>query len=90
MNPCSWIRRPTIVKELTKQNYRSNKSPTKISADPVAEIDKLILKSQWKFKEPKIDKTVLWMNNREFPGNPVVRPLHFHCLEPKFNPWSEN
>ena len=43
--PCSWIRRPTI-EELTKQIYRFNTSPTKISADPVAEIDKLILKSQ--------------------------------------------
>ena len=88
--PCSWIRRPTIVMELTKQIYRFNTSPTKTPADPVAEIDKLVLNSQWKFKEPKTEKTVLWMNNREFPGSPVVRTLHFHSLEPKFNPWSEN
>ena len=59
MNPCSWIRRPTIVKELTKQIYRSTTSPTKISADPVAEIDKLISKLIWKCKRPRMAKTAL-------------------------------
>ena len=23
----------------------------------------------------------------EFPGGPVVRPRHFHCHGPGFNPW---
>ena len=44
--PC--IGKVNIIKMaiIPKQIYRFNKSPTKISADPVAEMDKLILKSQ--------------------------------------------
>ena len=28
--------------------------------------------------------------NREFPGGPMVRTLHFHCQRPGFSPWSGN
>ena len=24
----------------------------------------------------------------DFPGSPVVKTLHFHCWEPRFDPWS--
>ena len=27
---------------------------------------------------------------KEFPGSPVVKTLHSHCLGPGFNPWSGN
>lgn len=33
---------------------------------------------------------VLKTYRREFPGGLVVKTLHFHCIEPKFNPWLEN
>ena len=29
-------------------------------------------------------------HNRHFPGSPVVRTLHLHYREPRFNPWPEN
>ena len=57
--PCSWIRRPTIVMELTKQIYRFNTSPTKTPADPVAEIDKLVLRYIWKCQGPRAVRITL-------------------------------
>ena len=33
---------------------------------------------------------VIRVAHREFPGSPVVRALHFHCREHRFNPWSGN
>ena len=38
--------------------YRFNTIPIKIPADFFAEIDKLILKFMWKYKEPRV-KTIL-------------------------------
>ena len=29
-------------------------------------------------------------NNRDFPGNPVVKTPYFHCQGPRYNPWSGN
>ena len=29
-------------------------------------------------------------NNRDFPGNPVVKTTYFHCQGPRYNPWSGN
>ena len=42
--------------------------------------------------EEKIDKLdcIKIKNFWEFPGGPVVRTRHFHCLGPGFNPWSGN
>ena len=28
--------------------------------------------------------------NRDFPGDPVVKILHFHCRGHRFDPWSGN
>ena len=35
-------------------------------------------------------KLLLRVNNRGFPGDPVVRTLYFHCWGCGFNPWPQN
>ena len=32
------------------------------------------------------DRKLVYRNNREFPGSPMVRTLYFHCQRSGFNP----
>ena len=35
-----------------------------------------------------IKECFLYLRKREFPGRSVVKTLHFHCREHRFDPWS--
>ena len=37
-----------------------------------------------------INDSALKIGNRDFPGGPVVKTLHFHCRGYGFDPWSGN
>ena len=43
-------------------------------------------KNKLQIKELNIKK----YNYRDFPGNPVVKTLHFHYRGNEFDPWSRN
>ena len=54
--------------------YRSKAIPVRIPADFFAAFDKLILKFKWKWKGPKIAKTILKKKSK-------VRWLTYHSLK---------